>query len=158
MRLNLGSGSDYRKGWVNVDAAAHVKSDHRCDIRDLDYAPECVREIHALHVLEHFERNEHLGLLETWHTWLIPDGLLVIEVPDMQVILDQWRAWDDWHLWIFGSDQGGLDAHRSGFTDESLYQLLQDAGFVKVVISKYGDVTKGRGSLPCMRVQAWKAA
>jgi len=37
VKLNLGSGEDYRKGWINVDSRRNVKTDRRFDLNKFPY-------------------------------------------------------------------------------------------------------------------------
>jgi len=56
-KLNLGSGGDYKKGWVNVDYRGNVKTDIKWDLNKYPYPfkANSFDEILIKHVLEHLE-------------------------------------------------------------------------------------------------------
>jgi ubiquinone/menaquinone biosynthesis C-methylase UbiE len=60
MKLNLGCGPDYRKGWVNVDQQACFKPDQIVNLDSFQWpwADNSVDEIFCSHVLEHLHHPE----------------------------------------------------------------------------------------------------
>lgn len=81
MKLNLGCGHDYRKGWVNCDLKPGWTVDRAFDLRTPPYPfeAESADEIYLSHVLEHLEHwevciDECLRLLK-------PLGILEVRVP-----------------------------------------------------------------------------
>lgn len=56
-KLNLGSGEDYRTGWVNVDSRNNVKADVKWDLNKFPYPfkRDYFDNILLSHVLEHLE-------------------------------------------------------------------------------------------------------
>jgi SAM-dependent methyltransferase len=52
-KLNLGSGLDYREGWVNVDCNKEVKADVYALAHELPFENEEFDYVLASHVLEH---------------------------------------------------------------------------------------------------------
>jgi predicted SAM-dependent methyltransferase len=57
MKLNLGCGRDYKKGWVNCDWSADVHPDKIVDMnKKLPFKDSTVDEILMSHVLEHFQK------------------------------------------------------------------------------------------------------
>jgi SAM-dependent methyltransferase len=62
-------------------------------------------------VLEHVTRSSALGLVQAAHRALVPDGLLLVDVPNMD--------------WLLASHERYMDlTHETGFTRESLRTLL----------------------------------
>ena len=84
MKLHLGCGNKFIKGFVHVDLLDYDHIDYRVPIDDLNFADDCsVDLIYAAHVLEHTGRNEFENVLKEWYRVLIPRGVLRIAVPDV---------------------------------------------------------------------------
>lgn len=135
LRLNLGCGSDKRDGWVNLDCRTEVDPDVVHDIRNpLPYEAGSVDEILAKDLLEHVGYREVLRVLKDWFRVLKPNGKIYIQVPDMtaisQKILEgKLKGWWEISYWVYGGQEYGDNTHRSGFTIESLNELLTQVGF-----------------------------
>jgi len=56
-KLNLGCGSDYKEGWVNVDCRGNVNVDKIYDLNKFPYSfkDNTFNEIYVSHVLEHLD-------------------------------------------------------------------------------------------------------
>ena len=54
MKVNLGCGSDYRRGWLNIDNDSDVKADLHLDI-NAAALPEKAEYIYTDNVLEHID-------------------------------------------------------------------------------------------------------
>jgi 2-polyprenyl-3-methyl-5-hydroxy-6-metoxy-1,4-benzoquinol methylase len=72
--------------------------------------------ITLLDVLEHFPKSEVIGLLRTLKDALRPDGILIIQVPNLQAPDGQLHRYNDF-------------THEIGFIEHSLGQVLLAAGF-----------------------------
>ncbi len=79
-KLNLGCGTDIKKGWVNLDSAAVAGVDivHNIEKLPLPFEKEEFDEILAQDVLEHVE---YIPVLKDLHRILKKDGILTIRVP-----------------------------------------------------------------------------
>ena len=79
--LNLGSGNNYRDGYVNIDNSPHVQSDLQLDLSEnkLPYEDEEVDSIVAIDLLEHILYP--IPLLNECHRVLKKEGTFYIEVP-----------------------------------------------------------------------------
>lgn len=75
----------------------------------------------ALDVLEHIEDDE--GALEAWHSWLVPQGTLVLSVPAHS---RRWGAGDQWA------------GHYRRYDREQLINVLNRCGFRIEHIECYG--------------------
>ena len=61
MKLNLGSGNDYRKGWVNVDNNPLVKADKYFNLEGwLPFRADSVHEVLLDNTLEHLRDFFHI--------------------------------------------------------------------------------------------------
>ena len=81
MRINLGSGTDYREGWVNIELSRKVKADHYLDVskEPLPMTDSSVDYIEAIDLFEHI-LYPNFTFNECWRV-LKPDGKLYLEVP-----------------------------------------------------------------------------
>jgi 2-polyprenyl-3-methyl-5-hydroxy-6-metoxy-1,4-benzoquinol methylase len=113
---------------------------------DIKYPSRCFDIITMWHSLEHAP-NPHLALQEA-KSWLRPDGILVIDVPDYEGT-DAQRNWQDWDGW-------SLPYHLWHFTFKTLTLLLRTHGF-KVIKSKnyHSDTVKKKlASIPLLKLFA----
>lgn len=88
VKLHLGCGGTYLKGYINIDFPVSEHNvgkptvDVYADITRLNFPNNSVDEIRLHHVFEHFNRVMALVLLVRWNSWLKIDGTLLIETPD----------------------------------------------------------------------------
>ncbi len=150
MKLHLGCGQKYLNGYVNVDYpltehSVQVESvaDVHQDITTLRYPRGTVDEIRLHHVFEHFTRPVACALVAAWRSWLKPQGILHIEVPDFErtarVILKRFasfkqRAVAERH--IFGSHEAQWAIHCHGYTPKTMATLLNSYGFKPIETKK----------------------
>lgn len=95
LKVNLGSGNKYQKGWVNVDRWA-APADVVDDITTVRFAPESCERVRAYHVIEHLTREDGVALVYRVFDWLRPGGLFEVESPDRDKCL-QLIAWGKEH-------------------------------------------------------------
>jgi SAM-dependent methyltransferase len=81
-KLNLGSGNDIKKGYVNLD---YIKAKGVDKVHDLNKTPypfksNTFEEIYASHVLEHLD-GDWFKILNELHRILKKNGILYVEVP-----------------------------------------------------------------------------
>ncbi len=159
MRLNLGCGDDVREGYENVD----FRRTHPSVVEvDLSYLPWPWRdgsadEVMMLDFIEHFPMNMTGPILAECRRVLRTGGILVIQVPDMEVLgralaRDQrtlcnscgssmnvydcsgcGKSWLSVQIAAVGRIYGGQDFpgnfHQVGFTSQILLEWLSSAGF-----------------------------
>lgn len=82
LRLHLGGGEVYRRGYVNIDFLPDAQADHansvadlHADLASLSFPAGSIEEIRVQHGFEHFDRPTALRLLVDWHGWLRRAGL-----------------------------------------------------------------------------------
>lgn len=161
-RVNLGSGKDYRVGWLNVDVLDRAEPDLVLDLGQpielpisrptrfggtVELSENCLDTIYANNVLEHVP--DLPMLMGNALTLLKVDGVLEIEVPYEKAL----TAWQDpTHLralnensWIYYTDWFwylGWFTHRFAILESSWLNLqLQpcqksDAAFMRVKLQK----------------------
>ena len=160
LRLNVGCGTDYRPGHVNIDASdALPRIDLRIDLKQSHltdhFTPGSVHYVLANDVLEHVHRWEAIAMLEQFHAVLRPGGTCEIRVPDAAWILRTWRYGVDRKITLLfgGQDRPqGRDpamdearsrnpewfCHRYAWTRRSLTAELRAVGFSSVRTRRAG--------------------
>lgn len=156
-RLNLGCGTYPWSGYINIDFEDNSNADLVCDIRKLPYLPNTMKEIQAIHCLEHFPRWEVVSILMEWRRVLEPSGMLIIEMPCLNMIIDilhehptvdglpdVWYKLPDGrtvnkHIDAMGGLYGEQDPkkphmiHKWCYTSMELREVLESAGFSNIV-------------------------
>ena len=150
----MGSGKDYKEGYINIEPNEKFKADMRADIRDVDFPDESLSEILAQDVIDHVTYVECKGLVKNFYAWLKPNGVLNIHLPHCENV-SKWAAQGNHEAmtWIYGTD--GQRAYYEtnyihwAYTPKSLKELLESTGFV---VYAYYDTCNGYG----MRMMATK--
>ncbi len=138
-KLNLGSNSDLRNTYINVDILDFPGLDVRCDIRELHkyFNRESLSEVIAYDVVEHFSFNETTGLIKEWISWLKKDGLIIIRVPDLEklsraIINKTLPIWTAQQL-LYGGQTTEFDYHCAGWSGESLEGVMLGCGCSQII-------------------------
>lgn len=154
MRLNLGCGNYPLTGWTNVDR--YCPAEITDDVLNLSFPSGSVAEVRMSHLLEHLTASEGASLLHRIHTWLEPNGLILIEVPDMAAIME--RGDDDpmWHQYIYGQAHIPGEQHKSGYTREELGETLWAKSFREITLRTFLSDHEMRRGMPCLEAVARK--
>jgi len=97
VKINIGCGwRNFGEEWTHIDGGDYSHLDHS-DIFLKDYSDNSVDLIYSSHMIEYFDREEIIVLLEQWHRVLKPNGTLRIAVPDFTSMVE-----------LYTSDQIGL--------------------------------------------------
>jgi hypothetical protein len=136
MKVNLGCGSAYLEGWVNVDAREEVRADYHLDAQSfVGLHGHETRELYMGHFIEHLMPHDALGLLRTIVEGL-PAGAVVSAVaPDIRQVFRAYdagsvgnRELNEWYIYSYIQPSPHLWCH-----DEfSLEDLFSRAGLVDV--------------------------
>jgi predicted SAM-dependent methyltransferase len=137
LKLHLGCGGQSWEGFVDIDAYPSFtnKPDVIADITDLPYDENTVDEIWLIHVFEHLYLWDAEDAIAHWHKMLRKGGKLVIEVPCMDKIIDNYnRKAKDPRLTILGIFGEQLEGqpemvHKWCYTKDSLKGMFKRAGF-----------------------------
>jgi hypothetical protein len=151
MMLNIGCGSDYRDGFVNVDGSTSLlRVDKTINIPNESllshFKAESCEFILAQDVVEHLHRWVALELIKEFYALLVPQGTLQIRVPDTEYIIRSWRIPLERKISLLygGQDlpQGGpasmeasrkrhpeLFCHKYGWTKDSIALELRAFSF-----------------------------
>lgn len=175
LKLHLGCGMVHLDGYVNMDVIETPAVDLLGDIRQLPYEDNSVEIIESYHVLEHMPVCLHasidsnygpkygalISVLEEWRRVLKENGRIIIEMPDLDKVVEEYCAADELQkekllLSIYGSwrNENDADHHRWGANETRLRYILDKAGFRNITFEKPQDyhVTDS----PCLRVEAIK--
>lgn len=96
VKLHLGSGPNYKPGWVNIDLF-HPDADLQLDLRDpWPFPSESASHIYSEHVFEHFHYYDEVPhFLSESLRILRHDGIFDIGVPDTEWALRGYRHPED---------------------------------------------------------------
>ncbi|MFI5405152.1 MAG: class I SAM-dependent methyltransferase [Nitrososphaerales archaeon] len=145
--LNLGCyDKPFPKPFINVD----IRESEDCHPDVVDNAftlskfeNESVQLIYSSHMLEHLNFSDGRKALERWYEVLQPGGELRLAVPDMEACFAHYFYWKDiklLHSMLWGSQRGhDYDYHLSGYTKESLTEVLMGSGFIDIKPWNYWD-------------------
>lgn len=99
-KLHLGSGTDYRKGWVNLDNNPDLKSDCNVDLEteSIPYPDNYFDYVYSHHTLEHI-RNFPFIIDELWRVCK-KGAIIEIIVPHFTSIVRKYP----YHVTPFGID------------------------------------------------------
>ena len=144
VKFNVGCGGDIRDGFINMDMTTDC--DFKCDVRDLRTATEKygqADEIHARHVLEHFNRNSVTTAVRNWLKALKPGGKLLIHVPDAIAAINNFLEADSdgkmpadqynfQEAVVFGAQRYPGDDHRTAITPNKMKKIIRScAGMIE---------------------------
>ena len=142
LRLHLGCGQKYLKGYVNIDYPSddHTVQQKSCadycaNVLHLSFPQESVSEIRSHHFFEHFDRPTALALLTRWIGWLKVGGTLLIETPDMKqsirMLASSKYSFDQRQVimrHLFGSHEAHWAYHYDGWDAEKFRTILEACG------------------------------
>lgn len=144
-------------GWreVRLDLDPAARPDIVASITDMGMVESgSVDAVYSSHNLEHLDRHQVPRALAEFHRVLRPDGLCMVNVPDLTQVLDalKTRAPEET---LYMSPSGPINAldilyghgpalaggmhymaHRTAFTGDMLDAALRAAGFAEVVVAR----------------------
>ena len=136
MQVNLGCGTSYREGWVNVDEYPGVKADIYSGAFEFvqQYGPE-VTEIYMGHMLEHMLPATAVALLTLMRDRLGEGAVVSAVVPDMRAIFAAYDAGEITNAelnerFVYSYEQPSH--HVWCYDGDSLTRVFEQAGFVDV--------------------------
>jgi len=136
MKLNLGCGGDYKKGYLNVDAYDSTVADELMSSIDLKLADNTVDEVLCSQLIEHLGIAGSIYSLSEIFRVLKPGKKLIIETPDLKKSFEKYlkgEREDRKNLlpWIYGVDIPGM-IHRFCYPDDLLEETLKTIGFKNI--------------------------
>ena len=168
IKLHLGCGIDYWKGYVNIDRDPAATIDLRMDFLDIDRAfpPGSVSEVVMIHSLNYFSLWDARDLIAKFFTLLKHGGKLIIETANVERLVAKiqqnvGKNFDEYLEGIRAFHAFGLDdmnARREYFPNKfswtpwHLTLELQGAGFSEIQLQP----PKTHGAWRDMRIEAVK--
>jgi len=130
IKLHLGCGNRLLPDYTNIDFFAPQNLDSNSpeylkhDIRTgLPYDDDSVDEILAIHVVEHFTRNEWESISKDWARVLKERGKMTLICPDLGYAARMYLQEpgnDFWIKTIYGIQDHDGEFHKNGFTVDTL--------------------------------------
>ena len=139
MKLHLGCGKRYLEGYIHVDIAKFEHIDYQLPIDDLStFNSNTVEEIYASHVLEYFDRNDVVNVLNEWKRVLKPSGILRLAVPNFPKLVEVYQSSKDlssilgplYGKWDIGNQE--FIYHKTVYDENSLNKVLEEVGFKNI--------------------------
>lgn len=136
MKLNLGCGGVYKKGYLNIDAYDSTVADKIMSAVDLDLKDNSVEEIIASQVIEHLGLVSSIYALSECYRVLQPKGTLTLETPDIKTSFKKYITGDredrkNIMPWIYGLEYPGLP-HKFCFPRDLLEEICKNIGFTDI--------------------------
>lgn len=136
-RLNVGSGKDYREGYINLEPNERFPADMRMNIQDAEFDENSLDEILAQDVIDHMPYVQIKLQLKKFYKWLKNNGTLNVHLPNFENI-SKWAVEGNHEamIWVYGTDgdRAYYDTNfiKWAFTPKSLKKELEEAGFIIV--------------------------
>lgn len=137
--------------WTFTDLYPQNSQVIKLDARNTKYKTGNVDAIYASHILEHISHTETQSTLKEWHRILKSNGKLIINVPDLEWVCEQflqnyrknkpiksktYKSYEDLLLVFYGNQNAQGEFHQTGFTQKSLEKALKTASFSKIEVKK----------------------
>lgn len=157
IKLNVGCGTDYKEGWINIDNNSDdniEELDLNWDLRNpLPYKDNSVDFIFNEHFIEHLTVEEGQAAIKDFMRILKPGGVLRIATPDLEVTIDKYLhvpiekdpGIKKFHLEHIKTRAERINigfrawGHKWIYDWEELDRRLKEAGCVKIARCKLRD-------------------
>ena len=140
MKLNIGCGNQYQKGFINIDAYNKSVADITTNLENLEYESNSVEHIQAKQLIEHLGYFKTIYSIAEWFRILKPKATILIETPDLEESFKQFLNGDyevkrNIITWIYGHESKGM-THVFCFPKDLLEHILKKTGF-KIIKKEY---------------------
>jgi len=96
VKLHIGSGRNYKEGWVNIDSDPKVKADVFYDLtKGIPFPDNSVDYIFNEHFIEHLSYDEGFEFMKEAYRVLKPGGIIRIACPDLDAMIESYQK-DTW--------------------------------------------------------------
>ena len=139
MKLHIG-GESVKEGWKILNITKKPGVDFIGDISDLSmFDDNSISTVYASHVLEHVKQSKALDTLNQINRILEPGGMLLLSVPDMDILCHTFinpvaSIEVKFHVMrmIFGGQIDDHDFHFFGWNQSFLFNFLTQANFTNL--------------------------
>jgi len=155
IKLNLGSGKNLQKGFINVDKVDFKKKGCdfvKSDVRKLPFKDNYADYILAYQILEHIPIKDAVPALKEWTRVLKKGGRIVITVPNFTDMARNWMNEMTGRIdlirylrlsqHIYGNQLHEGEFHCIPFTPNFLHYLLTDSGLKEWKMYAYPAMVK----------------
>lgn len=160
VKLNIGCGTDYKDGWINIDNNSDnniEKLDINWDLRNpLPFEDNSVDYIFNEHFFEHLSPEDGVKVMQDLKRVLKQGGILRIAMPDIEVVVDNYLnvpidkdpVIKEFKLGFVKTRAEWINmsfrwwGHMWLYDWEELDRRLKEAGFEKIKRCKMGRSTK----------------
>lgn len=164
--VHLGAGAVRWPGWLNVDIRRSVAPDIALDLRAGFPAPlNRVQFVYSEHLFEHLGLADAQCVFADLAMTVRPNGIIRIAMPDLDEIVDRYRAGWRAQAWLADPDWAHIDSaahmlnvsvrewgHKYLYSYEELATRLTASGFSDVQRCAWGesasDELRGRETRP----------
>jgi len=145
VKLHIGSGGNYKEGWINIDNNSHAKKDlHLNVLKGIPFPDNSVDFIFNEHFIEHLSYKAGLDFLKETFRVLKPKGVIRTAFPDLDTLIDSyikdyWREMDwvklikaQWYpsgCFMLNECIREKGLHKYMYTVKELKRRLSEAGF-----------------------------
>lgn len=137
MKLNIGCGTDLRRGYVNMDIRPIRGATQADMLKGLPLSDAIVTEVLALDFLEHFLRLDlRTRVLPELRRVMASGARLFARLPDLDRMVSDYTsgAVSAYHTArrIHGGQDYDTNIHYWSYTEEAIAEVLIEAGFEHV--------------------------
>ena len=136
MKLHIGCGEKFLEGYIHIDVTGYPHVNIITPAHMLNMLTDnCVDEIYACHIFEHYGRHEHINALKEWYRVLKTNGIVRISVPDFDAVVEHYNEHKDLNLLVgllYGRQNYEFNFHHYVFNYKTLSEALSVTGFTDI--------------------------
>ena len=141
VKTQIGSGTNYLEGFVNIDANFQRRVDYLLDVRaGLPFPDSSMEFVYSCHMLEHLHVTEAISLLREFRRVLAPSGYIRLTLPDFEFIFQilEGRDLSEFPRRFMSRHGQAINflfcdgQHRYAYSLDLLRELAGDVGFSRV--------------------------
>lgn len=156
MRIHVGCGPVYKKGYINIDILDTTVADRIMSAYHLEFPDDSASLVECMHTLEHLGAAKSIYALAEFFRVLKPEGVLLMETPDIEAAFANFLKNGEEQRkllmnWIYGLDSPGM-GHRYCFPRELLSRMLKETGFKDIQLKRLAT----KSAQPTLRVKCRK--
>lgn len=136
MKLHVGCGKRYIKGFVHLDIAEYDHIDHHAPLDKLPFEDETVDLIYCCHALTYYDREGIQKVLHEWLRVLKPGGIARISVTDFSALIRIYQVGGIARIlgplfgrWEVTEGKNQFIYHKTVFDAASLKNMMIITGF-----------------------------